>query len=145
MESDTSRLANSTIDATTSSIPGLASLPTAPKTSKKRPAKNPVSPMKKRQKSEESGISLGVDENDYVRRKLAKGLPMGDSTEEEVMDRYNVDEPDDGSMFASESEATRYSKNTESDLQLANLYMLLGKVRFLIKNWIDARDATPIS
>lgn len=140
MDSDNTRLTDTNRCSENQAVPGTAPLPTMPKTAKKRPIKSPVSPLKKRQKSEESGISIGQDEDEYIQKKLAKGQQLGESTEEEM----TGEEYDDDGISVSGSEATRYSKETENDLQLANLYMLLGKVRFLIKNWIEARDAAAI-
>ncbi len=75
---------------------------------------------------EPDGESLGEDEDEYIAKKRKRGEALQESTEEEM---------------ASEQSEEVYAPADEEELELSRIYMELGKVKFIIKRWLDRHDS----
>lgn len=100
-------------------------LTSEPKTSKKR----------KTREQEDDSVSIGQTEKEYISKCKEKGIPLGSSTEEEMEEDASFVVPDDDEEEMEQEVLERSEKN------LAQIYMMLGKLRFLIRNWMEGKDA----
>jgi hypothetical protein len=105
--------------------------PPAPPPAKKTPKR----PRKKQESDNESGISLGRDEKEFISKKRQTAQPIDISTEEE-----EEEEEEAASGVYSEVAESVYSEETASDKELSYLFYHLSKSRHLIKKWIERHE-----
>lgn len=122
--------------STNNAAPGPFSIQKSPKSPKSPSKKRPRKQRKQRKLSEDSGISLGNDEQEFIQKRLSKCGSIGHSTEEEYQEDQEYQE--EGEY----DESSEYSAGTVEEKELSMLFYQLSKARFLIEKWLDRHSAT---